>query len=250
MAVIPDRRFLELDACRGIAIIMMVLFHLVFDLSFFSLFPVDVQHGFWRYFGYATAIFFVSIAGVAVMIRGSRVSSESSGIALFLLFFKRGFFLIGIGIGITLATYVFLQGQGYVVFGILHLIGVSTILAPFFFRFRQWVVVPGSLLILLEWLIPLPNGPFWLIWIGVTPPGFYSVDYTPLIPWFGIFLIGMGIGSWVYPEGKRLFQVSDRVLSLLKYPALLGRHSLLIYLVHQPIIIAILAIFSGKIPGL
>lgn len=250
MAEKPGSRFSELDACRGIAILMMIVFHLIFDLSFFSLYPVDIQRGFWRYFGYATASLFVSIAGVAVMIRGSRIPPDSSGFIIFLPFLKRGFFLIIVGLGITLVTYIFLQGQGYVVFGILHLIGVSTILAPLFFRIQRFAVLPGVLLVLAGWLIPLSDGPFWLLWVGVCPPGFYSVDYTPLIPWFGVFLIGMGAGSWLYPEGIRSVQIPDRLIRHLSLLTLTGRHSLIIYLIHQPVLLVILGALTGKIPGI
>lgn len=250
MREIPDRRFSELDAFRGIAILMMVLFHLIFDLSFFSLYPVDIQQGFWRYFGYTTASFFISVAGVAVMIRSSRLSPDSSGINFFSPFMKRGMFLIAVGFGITLVTYIFLQGQGYVIFGILHLIGVSTILAPFFFRIGKFGVIPGILLIIIGWVVPLPLGPFWLIWVGVHPAGFYSVDYTPLIPWFGVFLIGMAAGSWIYPGGKRSFQISERVTRKLRILTLPGRHSLVIYLIHQPVLLLILGALTGKIPGI
>lgn len=249
MAETPDRRFSELDACRGIAILMMVLFHLIFDISFFSLYQVDIQQGLWRYFGYATASIFVSISGVAVMIRGSRISLDTPGIKIFIPFLKRGLFLMIVGFGISIVTYIFLDGQGYVVFGILHLIGASTILAPLFFRLHRSVVFPGILLILAGWLLPLPYGPLWLIWAGIHPPGFYSVDYTPLIPWFGVFLIGMAAGSWLYPEGKRSYYVSNQVIRKLRIPACVGRNSLVIYVVHQPVLIGILAIVSGKIPG-
>jgi uncharacterized membrane protein len=249
MAEIPDRRFAELDGCRGIAIFMMVLFHLVFDLSFFSLYPVDVQHGFWRYFGYTTASLFVLIAGIAIMIRGCRIPPGTPFLRKYIPFLKRGIFLILIGTGITLATYIFLQGEGYVVFGILHLIGLATILAPFFFRLKQFVLIPGGLLILAGWCIPLPHGPLWLVFAGIHPPGFFSVDYTPLIPWLGVFFAGMAAGSWLYPGGTRSFHIPDQVNSLIRIPAVPGRHSLGIYLIHQPILLAILFMVSGKIPG-
>jgi uncharacterized membrane protein len=247
MAETPGYRFTELDACRGIAIIMMIVFHFLFDLSFFSLYPVDVQQGFWRYFGYATASLFVFIAGVAVMVRGGRIPPGTSFIKLYLSFLRRGINLVGVGMGITLATYIFLHGEGYVVFGILHLIGVSTILAPFFFRVGKWGVFPGLFLILIGWTVRLPFGPIWLIWAGVHPAGFFSVDYTPVIPWFGVFLIGMAAGSWLYPVGIRSFHITERIISKIRIPALAGRHSLVIYLVHQPVLIVILGILSGNL---
>lgn len=244
-------RYPELDACRGIAIVMMVIFHLVFDLSFFSLFSVDVQEGFWRMFGYATASFFVLIAGVAVSLRLGRFPSDYSFISTFIPVFKRGLYLFGAGLLVTLGTFLVLQGSGYVIFGILHLIAAGTILSPFFFRMKQYVLIPGILILLVGWLVPLPVGSMWLAWAGIHPSGFYSVDYTPLIPWLGVFLIGMAVGVTLYPGGVRSYQVlpwfDDRRLSILAVP---GRHSLLIYLIHQPVLVLLLTLIFGKLPGL
>ncbi|MDD1729532.1 MAG: DUF1624 domain-containing protein [Methanospirillum sp.] len=248
---VPGRiRYTELDALRGIAIVMMVLFHLVFDLSFFSLFQVDTNHGFWRIFGYATASLFVLIAGAAVALRAGRIPSTTRGVAVMLPFMKRGLLLIGVGFLVTVGTYLFLAGNGYVLFGILHLIGASTILAPLFFRLEKKVIIPGVLIVLAGWLLTIPFGPVYLLWIGIHPPGYYSVDYTPLIPWFGVFLIGMAWGFWWYPNGSRSFRVSPWCEKILRIPALPGRHSLLIYLLHQPILLVLLSLAFGKIPGI
>lgn len=243
-------RYTELDAARGIAIIMMVIFHLVFDLSFFSLYPVETSQGFWRIFGYATAALFVSIAGVAVTLRTERLASSAINLNPTILFFERGIFLIGTGLLVTFGTFVFLHGQGYVLFGILQLIGTSTILAPLFFRLGRKTIIPGVIIILIGWLITLPTGPIWLLWTGIHPVNYVSVDYTPLIPWFGVFLIGMAAGSWLYPLGMRSFRVPVWVEKMLYIPSLPGKHSLLIYFVHQPILLLILSMVYGTIPGL
>lgn len=243
------KRYIELDACRGIAIVMMVIFHLVFDLSFFSLYAVDTSQGFWRFFGYATASLFVFIAGTAVSLRAEKIPS-GIGIPCGLLFIRRGLFLVGVGFLVTLATFIFLKGEGYVIFGILQLIGTSTILAPLFFRLKKWVVIPGIFIIVVGWMITLPTGPLWLLWAGIHPVGFFSVDYTPLLPWFGVFLIGMAAGTWLYPGGIQAFQAPYWVKKILRIPAIPGRHSLLIYLIHQPVLLLLLTLFYGSIPGM
>ena len=243
-------RYTELDALRGIAIVMMVLFHLVFDLSFFSLYQVDTDHGFWRIFGYATASLFVLIAGAAVALRAGRIPFHAGEFADMLPFIKRGLLLIGVGFLVTIGTYLFLAESGYVLFGILHLIGTSTILAPLFFRLQRKVIIPGILIVLAGWLLTIPFGPVYLLWMGIHPPGYYSVDYTPLIPWFGVFLIGMAWGFWWYPNGSRSFRLSLWYEKILRIPALPGRHSLLIYLLHQPILLGLLSLVFGKIPGI
>jgi len=243
-------RYTELDAIRGVAICMMVIFHLVFDLSFFSIYQVETSHGFWRLFGYLTAGLFVLVAGVAVALREGRTPPSISGYARVFPFFKRGFYLIGVGLLVTIGTYIFLHGEGYVIFGILQLIGTSTILAPLFFRLGKKTLFPGIIIILTGWMITLPNGPVWLLWAGIHPVDYISVDYTPLIPWFGVFLVGMAMGAWLYPNGLRSFQLPDRVEQTLYLPSIPGRHSLIIYLVHQPVLLLILSVLYGKIPGI
>jgi len=242
---VRKNRYPELDCLRGIAIVMMVIFHFVFDLSFFSLYPVTVDSGLWRFFGYLTAVLFVMIAGTAVAIRSGRNPVQDSWFRIAIPYFRRGLFLVGIGMGITLITWVYLQGSGYVLFGILHLIGTATILAPVFFRFRAALIFPGIVLILAGWFILLPDGPLWLAWVGIHPIDFYSVDYTPLIPWLGYYLLGMGIGYHLYPGGVRKYPLPARIERMCRYPAIPGRHSLIIYLVHQPILIGILLGISG-----
>ena len=68
-------RYGEIDLVRGIAILMMVLFHTLFDLSFFRIFPVDISFGFWRYFAFATASLFLLIVGISLTISRARVAS-------------------------------------------------------------------------------------------------------------------------------------------------------------------------------
>ena len=67
-------RFWEVDGIRGIAILMMVVFHILFDLNFFSVYAVNVSTGFWRYFGYATASLFLFIVGVSLAISHARAA--------------------------------------------------------------------------------------------------------------------------------------------------------------------------------
>jgi uncharacterized membrane protein len=80
----------------------------------------------------------------------------------------------------------------------------------------------------------------WLLPLGITSPSFSSYDYFPLVPWLGIFLIGAALGKTVY-AGRR---------SLLPWhlpPTFVnaaGRHSLLIYIVHQPVIMGVLYVLG------
>lgn len=241
-------RLWEIDCARGVAILMMIVFHTVFDLSFFAIVPVDAGTGFWRYFAYATAAFFLLIVGISLVISHDRAAVKLSGFPLAQKFLLRGAGIVALGLLVTLATWLYLP-QGYVIFGILHLIGVSVMLSPLFFRFRAWNIPAGILCILIGWFvtsrISLSSPPLVLLPFGIHAPAFWSVDYTPLFPWLGVVLIGMGVGAFLYAGGTRHFTLKPLPDLFVRPLSFLGRHSLVIYLVHQPVIILLLAAVTG-----
>jgi uncharacterized membrane protein len=243
-----DSRLWEIDVTRGLAILMMIVFHTVFDLSFFAIVPVDVATGFWRYFAYATATLFLLIVGISLVISHDRAAAKLSGFPLVQKFVLRGAGIFALGLLVTLATWLYLP-EGCIQFGILHLIGVSVMLSPLFFRLKAWNIPAGILCVLIGWFvtsrISLPSPPLVLLPLGIHAPAFWSVDYTPLFPWLGIVLIGMGVGALMYAGGTRHFTLMP-LPDLFVWPlSFLGRHSLVIYLVHQPVIILLLALVTG-----
>jgi len=237
-------RFREIDATRGIAILMMVLFHTVFDLNFFMILPVNISTGFWRWFAMATASLFLLVVGISLVVSRARSAAKLSGFALTKKFLFRGAGIFALGLFVTLATWLYLH-EGFILFGILHLIGVSVILSVLFFRFGKYNILLGLLFIAGGFFIGTLQGPVWLLPLGIYPSSFTSVDYTPLIPWFGVVLAGLGVGEFLYSGGVRQFTVPhlpDRIVRPLSF---LGRYSLVIYLVHQPVIILLLAAVTG-----
>jgi uncharacterized membrane protein len=236
-------RYPEIDLLRGIAIVMMIIFHTLFDLAFFRLMPIDVSDGFWRYFAYATASLFLLVAGISLAISHAR-ASHLHGRALTVKFLVRGAGIFSCGLLVTIATWWYLQ-EGFVIFGILHLIGVAVMLSPLFFRFRTWNAVIGIVFIALGWILATIPGPVGLLVFGIHPLTFWSVDYTPIFPWMGLVLIGMAAGEFAYPGGERrraLPKLPDRTIAPVTF---LGRHSLVIYLVHQPLILLVLYLATG-----
>ena len=118
-------------------------------------------------------------------------------------YLQRGLKIFGLGLIITLATWIW-PGEGFIVFGALHCIGISIILAYPFLRFRYQNLLLGIILISIG--IILKNFTFdfyWLLWLGFTPSTFYTVDYFPLLPWLGVVLIGIFVGNIIYPNFKR-----------------------------------------------
>jgi len=227
-------RYSEIDILRGIAIVMMIIFHFVFDLDYFNILNINVLGGFWLYFARLIAIIFIFLVGVSLSLSFYR---KRFG---FLNYFKRGSIVFSFGLLITLVTYLFLK-EGTIIFGILHLIGISIILGSLFLRFRNLNLVLGGILIglwfyLKNLIVSYP----WLVWLGLRFENFYTLDYFPLLPWFGVVLLGIYFGKLLYPEGKRRFNISLEN----KYLSYLGRHSLLIYLIHQPILVLLINLFK------
>jgi len=222
----------------------MILFHTLFDLSFFGIAPIDVSDGFWRYFAYATATLFLLIVGVSLSISHARAARRLEGRALVQKFLLRGGGIFCCGLLVTVATWWYLR-EGYIIFGILHLIGISIMLSPLFFRFRTWNAVIGVVFIAVGWILATIPGPLALLAIGIHPLTYMSVDYTPIFPWTGLVLIGLALGEFAYPGGERLWSVPS-LSRIAEAPlSFLGRHSLVIYLVHQPIILLIIYFVTG-----
>jgi uncharacterized membrane protein len=236
-------RYWEIDATRGIAIVMMILFHILFDLTFLGIAPWPGSETFWRIFAATTASLFLLLVGLSFTISAAHAHRSMDKTAFFLKYLKRGLGIFALGMAVTVATWLYL-GTGYVVFGILHLIGISIILAPLFYRYTWINLIAGTGFILLGLVAGDISGPAYLIWLGFHPVMFYSVDYTPLIPWFGVVLIGMFAGKSLYPAGKKMLFANMRPPRAARWLMFLGRHSLLIYLLHQPVIIFILTLLT------
>ncbi|MFC1769005.1 heparan-alpha-glucosaminide N-acetyltransferase [Nanoarchaeota archaeon] len=231
------KRFWEVDFLRGIAILMMVIFHILFDLDFYGIHETNMMSGFWMYFGRITASLFLLLVGVSLTISLSR-QKQLGKTNLFYKYLKRGLKIFSWGLLISLFTWISLR-DGYVRFGILHLIGVSIILAYPLLRYKNLNLLLGIILVIFGLKVNevIIKSPF-LLWLGIRPERFFSVDYYPLLPWFGLILIGIFIGNSFYTNYGRTVRIPELSnLIPIRFLSYLGKHSLLIYLLHQPLII-------------
>jgi uncharacterized membrane protein len=233
-------RLWEVDAVRGIAIILMICYHFIFDLSYFGAYSGYMLSTPWQLFARSIGTTFIFVLGVSLTLRYNHLRPKLDQKQLFYKFLVRGAKIFAWGMVVTVVTY-FLIGYGFVLFGILHLLGLATILGYPFLRSRWASLVAGILVIgvgiyITRILLPSP----WLLWLGVRQLGRYMVDYYPIFPWFGIALLGAFAGLTLYPGGIRGFSLPDlSQKSPIRGLTFLGRHSLLIYLIHQPILLAI-----------
>jgi uncharacterized membrane protein len=229
-------RFWEIDLLRGIAIIMMIASNLITDLQYFANYP---SSPFWWAFARTTAFIFIFLVGLSLTISYARVKDSLSARKLHFKYIKRGLYIFGLGLIITLATFIFIRTD-FIIFGVLHLIGISIILAyPFLKIKKYWSLVFGLLFILAGALIKnLEVSSLWLLWTGLVPAGFRSIDYFPLLPWFGVVLLGLFFGKILYPSGKSMVSLAcPKPANPLCF---IGRHSLIIYFIHQPILLSFL----------
>ncbi len=239
-------RFWELDALRGVAIVMMVIYHFMWDLLFFGVVTnVALQQGFWKYFQRTTASTFILLVGVALVVSYQQDRARQQ--PRFRRFLQRGLRIFGWGLLLSIVVRV--AEIGRLDFGVLHLIGISIILSYPLLRFRWLNIGLWVLFNVLGYLLQSVRvGTIWLVWLGLKPVGYSYLDYFPLIPWFGVVLLGIGIGNLLYANGQRTFTEADSLLPKLaalapnQWLQWLGRRSLMIYLLHQPILFAMLYI--------
>lgn len=218
---------------------MMIVFHLFYDLNYFGIYRVDISSGFWFYFPRMTAGLFILLVGVSLSLSYSQVKIQGREDRIFIRLLKRGFWIFSLGMVVTVVTYLLVR-ERFIVFGILHFIGISIILAYPFLRLKAMNLGLGAAAIGLGLYLQSLSFPYpWLLWLGLAPDGFYTLDYIPLFPWFGVVLVGIFLGNSLYGDYRRRFILPDPSGSAL--PAalcFLGRNSLLIYLIHQPLIVA------------
>lgn len=237
MTTQPTRpRFAVVDIARGIAIIAMVVYHLFWDLSYYRFIAVDV--GFdpqWVLFARSILASFMLLVGVGLVLgQGNGIRWRS--------FLRRWLFVVAGALAITVATW-FAFPQSFVYFGVLHAIALFSLMGLVFVRVPVWLLGVAALAFILPPFFvsdPLFNEKAWS-WIGfwqIPPP---TNDLVPVFPWFGVVLLGMVIARLVLASNwsARLAAIAPtgRLPRLLGF---LGRWSLLIYLLHQPVMLGML----------
>ena len=227
---------------------MMIMYHVIFDLNYFGFTSTDLNSLPAILFLYPVGTLFLLLVGISLTLSYSRVKNNLTKNQLRIKFFKRGGSIFGFGILITLVTWVY-PHNGFIVFGVLHCIGLSILLAYPFIRTRLSTFLVGLLCISIGVVLRIMGTVDfpWLLWLGFVPTQFYTLDYFPLLPWFGVVLIGIFLGNSLYQNNTRNFRLNDYSQCVInRLLCFLGRHSLIIYLLHQLIIVGILYLLSGR----
>ena len=228
------KRIWELDALRGLCILMVLAFHLIFDLvEVFRLVRWDYPGWFLLLRDWGGLIFLI-LSGICVTL-GSRSV-------------RRGLTVLGCGMACTAVT-VSMTFFGFhpsmiIWFGVLHCLGTCMLLWPLFQKYPWWaLLLLGLTGIALGFLfLRLRVDTVWLIPLGLMFPGFASSDYFPLLPHLGFFLTGTALGKTLYGKKRSLFPSAPRWAEPLTF---CGRHSLWIYLLHQPVLYVVCLILAS-----
>lgn len=229
-------RIFALDWIRGIALLGMILHHSLFAVEQVSyLFGVPIEFAFLRGWGF----WILQELFVAVFLMISGICTAFSRNVL-----RRGLIVCAAATAITLATGVLLPAIGVtgleIWFGILHMFGISMVLYALFTHPKKGVAAATAAVLFIAYLMAVAfRGSDYANWIrtivGFPFEGFYSADYYPLFPYILLFLVGTVLGPAV-----RDHRLPQKFYALRCKPLeWIGRHSLWIYLLHQPVIFGI-----------
>lgn len=250
------RRYDLLDSFRGLLLISMTAYHALYDVVYILGVPISWYNALPGYLWQQSICWgFILLSGFCF-----RLSRHPA---------RHGLIILGAGVLVSLATYLVMPSER-ILFGVLYLLGLSGLiqcavwalwtrlkLPPFpaglgfclaaaaFFLTRNvprgWLGFEGLRLWQLpSWLYQWD----WLALVGLPGPGFYSSDYFPLIPWLFLYLCGYFLWRMVGSRQK----VMDRLRPGLRPLSFIGRHSLLIYLLHQPALMAVFWLAGNFFP--
>lgn len=223
-------RLIPLDLARTLALVCMVIFHFTFDLALFGYIdPGTMSQPFWYYFARLIAGSFLFLSGVSLWL------AHGQGIR-WPAFWSRLAKLVAAAALVTLASLWLVPG-GPIWFGILHAIAAASLLGLLVLRLPWPVTLALALLIFAAgWGPRFPAfDPIWLVWTGLAETRPRMGDYVPLVPWAAPALAGIALARALRIDRWR-GTPPTRLARALSFP---GRHSLIIYLIHQPILIGL-----------
>ncbi len=233
------QRIWELDALRGLCILGMVIVHFIYDIAVLYQI-VDWKLPDWFLFiqQWGNLLFFL-ISGICATLGRRHI--------------KRGLVVIGGGMLCTLATLGlywlgFFSKSMLIYFGVLHCLGCCMLLWAPLRKLPTWLLGIFSALFIAAGLYLgdhiLVSFPY-LVPLGFTYPGFSSSDYFPLLPYLGYFLLGAVAGRLLYAKKESLLPRANPKNPLIALLLFFGKHSLIIYLLHQPLLSGLCILLGG-----
>ena len=235
------RRVALLDQARGVAILAMVIYHALWDGLLFGLITWSPERdAAMRIAAQLIATSFLVIVGLSMAL----TDAKSEQVVWRTRPFWRRFAAIAAGAALVSLGTFFALPQAPIYFGILHHIALASVILALVLPWHPFFMVAGAALIVIandRVALEALNAPA-TIWLGFGTRAPVTADWVPLVPWLAAGLIGLAIGKqWVLPWLKNrpsLGSANPRDAL-----AFAGRHSLIIYLAHQPILIGIIQLY-------
>lgn len=225
-------RIPALDLARTAAIIGMVTFHFCYDLELFGHLPRGTTtSGFFWYFARIVAGSFLFLAGVSLWLgHGHGIRWPA---------FRRRFAMVAAAAALVSVVSLFATPNAPILFGILHCIAAASLIGLAALRLPAPLTLAFAALAFAapRFATSPAFDPIALVWTGLGATRPLMADYVPLLPWLAPFLAGLAIARLADRAGiwDRLRQPPTPLQRGLAFP---GQHSLVIYLVHQPVMIA------------
>ncbi len=228
----------RLDALRGLAMVWMMAFHLVFDLNFLGL--LQPRQNFYAdplWTGLRTAIvsLFLLCAGLGQAVVAQRGRGWPR-------FWRRWAQVAGCAVLVSVGSALMFPNS-WISFGVLHGMAVMLLLTRFLQPLGPWLWPLGALLLMLPtWLAhPLFDQP-WLQWVGLVTRKPVTEDYVPVLPWLGVMLLGQAVGQRLLRRRSTLLGAGLPAVAAPLWRGLagLGRWPLTVYMLHQPLFLGLL----------
>jgi uncharacterized membrane protein len=229
-------RIAGLDALRGLAIVAMIGYHFCFDLRYFGVTRWDFEHDA-RWLTARTLILssFLLIAGVSAVLAQRQAAPLSHWLRHIAI-------IAGAALVVSAGSYA-LFPRSFIWFGVLHAIALSLLLAKPLFGRPVLAALAGVAVIASGIAFASPAFDNRMLgWIGFMTAKPVTEDYVPLFPWMGVLLLGVALGHALVRTGFSALAPLARGPRFLRF---LGRHSLVVYLVHQPLMLAFLWLVTG-----
>ncbi len=233
----PANRIEGIDTLRGLAIVAMIVYHFVFDLRFFGIVRADFENdAFWLgYRALVLSTFLLLVGTSLVLARQFNVPTAR--------FARRVAVIALCALAATIGSYAIFP-ERFIYFGILHCIAVASVLARPLAGRPALAVALGVAAIVAGLAVSHPffdtRATSWLGFNTVKPA---TEDFVPLFPWIGVVLLGIGAGHELLRREFAPIAPLARAPQALRW---LGRHSLAVYMVHQPLLLGILWLFLRR----
>ncbi|MDQ7049311.1 MAG: heparan-alpha-glucosaminide N-acetyltransferase [Enterobacterales bacterium] len=224
---LKPQRFALLDFVRGMAILLMFIFHLAFGLSQINLLDIHMASSpFWVGFRFIIVFLFLTLVGIGLILASKKQYFYQA-------FFKR-LALLALYAGLISLFSYSVRTYSYVFFGILHLILVASLVCLLFLRFYYLNLLLAIFALMMNWIkFSWFDDKHYFIWLGLSHNRPITDDFAPLLPWIGFVFLGLFMGRFLFEKNSFPYlsdwTARNFITRLITWG---GRYSIHLYFVH------------------